>query len=59
MVKSAAGYGMFCVKNKRKTDPRATVLDLGDKIKKLTHDEEIKWQQPNGGDSHDEQGTAA
>lgn len=33
--------------------------DRGDKIKKLTHDEEIKWQQPNGGDSHDEQGTAA
>lgn len=33
--------------------------DKGDKIKKLTHDEEIEWRQPNGGDSHDEQGTAA
>lgn len=33
--------------------------DRGDKIKKLTHDEDIAWRQLNGGDSHDGQGTAA
>ena len=33
--------------------------DKGDKIERLTHDEDIEWRQLNGGDSHDEQGTAA